>query len=232
MPRGKKADIQPKSIDKSHATTLPIIVQQKKPDVNDPIQDSEITVQVDGQNGPELAEDSEKAANSPDPEPVSVDGMTVEDDFGKKDESEEPKTDEESSKDESEDDPSESKDEEKRFTGEQMNAIIARKIKDSQDEVAQLKKQNEELAKQVEAAKKEGMVAGQIEALREQTAAKFGIKKSLIPTTKEDIEEFNKQLDKYTSNNLRVVPAKTKQKKEEDDNDPIQGVIAGGTFLQ
>ena len=76
------------------------------------------------------------------------------------------------------------------------------------------------------------MVAGQIDALREQTAAKFGIKKSLIPTTKEDIEEFNKQLDKYLSNNLRVVPAKTKQKKEEDDNGPIQGVIAGGTFLQ
>lgn len=232
MPRGKKADTQPKSIDKSHATTLPITVQQKKPDSNDPIQDGEITVQVEGQNGPELAEDSGEAVNRPDPEPIGVDGTTVEDDFGKKDESEEPKVDEEPSKEEGEGDHSEPKDEEKRFTGEQMNAIIARKIKDSQDEVAQLKKQNEELAKQVEAAKKEGMVAGQIEALREQTAAKFGIKKSLIPTTKEDIEEFNKQLDKYTSNNLRVVPAKTKQKKEEDDNGPIQGVIAGGTFLQ
>lgn len=230
MPRGKKANTQPKNIDMSHATSLPITVQQKKSEIEDPIKDSEITVQVDGQNGSESADNSAETINNTEPEPIGIDETIVEDDSDKKEESEEPK--EDSSEQKNEDDPSEPKDEEKRFTSEQMNAIISRKIKDSQDEVAQLKKQNEELAKQVEAAKKEGMVAGQIDALREQTAAKFGIKKNLIPTTKEDIEEFNKQLDKYTSNNLRVVPAKTKQKKEEDDDGPIQGVIAGGTFLQ
>lgn len=230
MPRGKKANTQPKNIDMSHATTLPITVQQKESGTEDPIKDSEITVQIDGQNSSDTADNSVETINNTEPEPIGIDETIVKDDSGKKEESEEPK--EDSSEQKNEDDTSEPKDEEKRFTSEQMNAIISRKIKDSQDEVSQLKKQNEELTKQVEAAKKEGMVAGQIDALREQTAAKFGIKKSLIPMTKEDIEEFNKQLDKYLSNNLRVVPAKTKQKKEEDDNGPIQGVIAGGTFLQ
>ena len=231
MPRRKKADTQPNAIDMTHATTLPIVVQPPKTGDNASIQDDEISVQVDNQDGPELAEGSTKVNE---PEPIGI-NETIAD---KKDDSKESKQEDDSSEskkddseDESKDDSSEPKDDDKRFTGEQMNAIIARKIKESQDEVAQLKKQNEELTKQVEAAKKEGIAAGQIDALREQTAEKFGIKKNLIPTTKEDIEEFNKQLDKYTSNNLRVVPAKTKEKKEED-NGPIQGVIAGGTFLQ
>ncbi len=234
MPRRKKADTQPNTIDMTHATTLPIVVQPPKTRNNASIQDDEISVQVDNQDGPELAEGSTKV-NEPDPEPIGINETIVD----KKDDSEESKQEDDSSESkqedsepESEDDSSEPKDDDKRFTGEQMNAIIARKIKESQDEVAQLKKQNEELTKQVEAAKKEGIAAGQIDALREQTAEKFGIKKNLIPTTKEDIEEFNKQLDRFTSNHLRVLPAKTKQKKEEDDNGPIQGVIAGGTFLQ
>lgn len=231
MPRRKKADTQPNAIDMTHATTLPIVVQPPKTGDNASIQDDEISVQVDNQDGPELAEGSTSVNE---PEPIGI-NETIAD---KKDDSKEPKQEDDSSESKQDDseseskDSSEPKDDDKRFTGEQMNAIIARKIKESQDEVAQLKKQNEELTKQVEAAKKEGIAAGQIDALREQTAEKFGIKKNLIPTTKEDIEEFNKQLDKYTSNNLRVVPAKTKQKKEEDDDGPIQGVIAGGTFLQ
>lgn len=232
MPRRKKADTQPNAIDMTHATTLPIVVQPSKTGDNASIQDDEISVQVDNQDGPELAEGSIKVNE---PEPIGINETIVD----KKDDSKEPKQEDDSSESKqedsesgSEDDSSEPKDDDKRFTGEQMNAIIARKIKESQDEVAQLKKQNEELAKQVEAAKKEGIAAGQIDALREQTAEKFGIKKNLIPTTKEDIEEFNKQLDRFASNHLRVLPAKTKQKKEEDDNGPIQGVIAGGTFLQ
>ena len=232
MPRRKKADTQPNTIDMTHATTLPIVVQPPKTRNNASIQDDEISVQVDNQDGPELAEGSGKVNE---PEPIGINETLAD----KKDDSEESKQEDDSSESkqddsesESKDDSSEPKDDDKRFTGEQMNAIIARKIKDSQDEVAQLKKQNEELTKQVEAAKKEGIAAGQIDALREQTAEKFGIKKNLIPTTKEDIEEFNKQLDRFASNHLRVLPAKTKQKKEEDDNGPIQGVIAGGTFLQ
>lgn len=232
MPRRKKVDTQPNAIDMTHATTLPIVVQPSKMGDNASIQDDEISVQVDNQDGPELAESSTKVNE---PEPIGINETIVD----KKDDSKESKQEDDSSESkqedsesESKDDSSEAKDDDKRFTGEQMNAIIARKIKESQDEVAQLKKQNEELTKQVEAAKKEGIAAGQIDALREQTAEKFGIKKNLIPTTKEDIEEFNKQLDRFASNHLRVLPAKTKQKKEEDDNGPIQGVIAGGTFLQ
>ena len=56
MPRGKKADTQPKNIDMSHATTLPITVQQKESGAENPIKDSEITVQIDGQNGSDIAD--------------------------------------------------------------------------------------------------------------------------------------------------------------------------------
>lgn len=139
---------------------------------------------------------------------------------------------EDENQDTGEDDDSdgESKDTVKRFTSEQMNAIIARKTKDLVDKISQLETQLSDSEKMIEDAKKEGMAAGKVEQLREQTAKKYGIKKSLIPTTEEDIEEFNKQLDKFTTNNMRVIPAQTKLEKEKDD-DMIAGVISGGSYV-
>lgn len=131
---------------------------------------------------------------------------------------------------EDDDSDGESKDTVKRFTSEQMNAIIARKTKDLVDKISQLETQLSDSEKMIEDAKKEGMAAGKVEQLREQTAKKYGIKKSLIPTTEEDIEEFNKQLDKFTTNNMRVIPAQTKLEKEKDD-DMIAGVISGGSYV-
>lgn len=131
---------------------------------------------------------------------------------------------------EDDDSDGEGKDTVKRFTSEQMNAIIARKTKDLVDKISQLETQLSDSEKMIEDAKKEGMAVGKVEQLREQTAKKYGIKKSLIPTTEEDIEEFNKQLDKFTTNNMRVIPAQTKLEKEKDD-DMIAGVISGGSYV-
>lgn len=127
----------------------------------------------------------------------------------------------------SSDDSSEDEDysDSKSFTGSQMKAIIDRKMKPLNNQIAELQKELSEAQAQVEEAKNAGMLQGKVEQRKAEISKRFGFDTSILPDTEKGLDNFEKQMGEYTKGHTaRSIPVAKVEKEDKNLPDWIRGV--------
>lgn len=127
----------------------------------------------------------------------------------------------------SSDDSSEDEDysDSKSFTGSQMKAIIDRKTKPLNNQIAELQKELSEAQAQVEEAKNAGMLQGKVEQRKAEISKRFGFDTTILPDTEKGLDNFEKQMGEYTKGHTtRSIPVAKVEKEDDNLPDWIRGV--------
>lgn len=111
--------------------------------------------------------------------------------------------------------PDQDSDSDKVYTKSQLKGILDRNTKKYAEQILDLQKQLEEAKVQVEKAMQDGLEKGQVSQRKAEIAKRFGFKETLLPDSKEGLDDFEKQMAQFEKGHERIIPARELQHEDE-----------------